>query len=149
MAPIISQAARDLITKFEGVRLTPYKDEAGYWTWGIGHKQKRGEQVPESLTQEQVEQIFDQDLETVAATIGKYITAPLTDNQFGALCSLVFNCGAAPLEQGLGQTLNQEDYKNTAGHFLLWDKITIDGELRVSDGLYARRLAEMKLFLAP
>lgn len=138
-----------MITEFEGVRLTPYTDEAGYRTWGIGHKQKPGEPVPESLTQEQVQQIFEKDLEDVSATIEKHIAVPLTDNQFGALCSLVFNCGSAPLEQGLGQTLNRGDYKNTPGHFMLWDKVTIDGKLQLSEGLYERRRVESQLFLAP
>lgn len=146
---IVNQAARNLIVIYEGVRLTPYDDGAGNVTWGIGHKKQPGEQVPVSITQEQCNDLFQKDLDHASALVEQYITAQLTDNQFGALVSLAFNCGAAPLKNGLGQVLNRGDYAGCAQHFLLWDKETVNGDLQVSDGLAERRKAEMDLFLTP
>lgn len=146
----INEPARNLITKWEGVRLEPYKDLAGKVTWGIGHKYMPGEVIPEHITQEQVQTQFERDLQHASDLIDRFITAPLTGNQRGALCSLVFNCGKAPLEDGLGRVLNRRDYIGCAHHFLLWDKYTDkDGELQVSEGLQQRREEERDLFLTP
>lgn len=150
MTRTIKEPGRILITKWEGVKLQAYKDKAGKWTWGIGHKQRPGEAIPQSLTQEQVQQIFEEDLEHAAKFIEHFIDVPLSNNHFDALGSLVFNCGFAPLENGLGRVLNRGDYIGCAGHFPLWDKYHDDaGNLVVSEGLLARREEERDLFLTP
>ena len=42
----ISEKGIDLIKYFEGVRETPYKCPAGYWTVGVGHLISRNTVLP-------------------------------------------------------------------------------------------------------
>lgn len=50
----INDAGRKLIIEFEGLRLEPYRDSAGYWTIGIGHLVRPGEHFTK-ITAEQAE----------------------------------------------------------------------------------------------
>lgn len=78
-----------------------------------------------------------------ALWVNKLVTVKLNQNQFDALCSLVFNCGIHPLQRTLGTYLNKGDYADAAIQFLLWDKqddITLPG-------LENRREAEKAHFL--
>lgn len=145
MTRLVNQAARDLITEFEGVRLVPYQDSVGNWTWGIGHKKGPDEKVPVSITQDQCNDLFEQDLSNASDTCGKYITVALGDNQFGALCSLVYNLGNSPLTHTLGKFLNEGLYASASEQFLRW----VYAGYVISDGLVRRRAAEKALFDQP
>ena len=141
----VCQAAKALIKTFEGCKLQKYTDSAGNSTIGIGHRIQPGENIPDVITQEQCETLFDKDLSNASDTCGLYITADLSDNPFGALCSLVFNIGTAPLKGTLGGFLNEALYPQAAEQFQRW--AYAGGQ--ISDGLVRRRAAEKQLFLTP
>lgn len=146
----INQDTINLIRQFEGCSLVVYLDEAGFRTVGVGHKLTPEDlplSVGESITQAQADNYLKQDLSSACLDVENAIFVPLSDNKFGALVSLTYNCGDGPLNGTLGKLLNENNIEGAAEQFILWDKIHINGVLTVSQGLLNRRLAEQKLFL--
>ena len=135
-----SERGKELIKEFEGCILKPYKDAVGLWTIGVGHLIKDGEKF-DSLTLDQAMELLGRDLEWVEACInGTGLT--LTQNQFDALCSLVFNIGCGAFQ---GSTLLRKlkAGESAASEFLRWNRA---GGVELK-GLTRRREAEMRLFL--
>jgi GH24 family phage-related lysozyme (muramidase) len=94
----VNKAALELVKTFEGYRNRAYLCPANVWTIGYGHT---GPEVKEGLTctERQAALWLKEDLakagRLVEARIGS-VARELTDNQYGALCSFVFNLGASP-----------------------------------------------------
>ena len=133
----------DLIKNFEGLYLKSYKCPAGVWTIGYG---TTGDDVFEGLkiTQEQAESELVGDIDSVCDHVEQDITFPLSDNQFSAVVSLVYNIGiSAFLKSTILQKLNKGDISGSAKEFMRWNKI----KGVASPGLTRRRKAEMDLFL--
>ncbi len=86
----ISQDGINLIKRFEGCKLTAYRDSVGVWTIGYGHTKnvKRGDVISEY----QAELFLKQDLTNVERELNK-ISSLLTQRKYDALCSWVFNLG--------------------------------------------------------
>lgn len=140
----ISQRGLDLVKRFEGLELDAYQDAVGVWTIGYGHivDVSSGERV----TPEEAEQLLLNDMKRYEEALNKYVTVPLTQNQFDALCSFAFNLGTAALHQStLLAKLNAGDYQGAADEFLRW---VYAGGRKLS-GLERRRKAERDLFLSP
>lgn len=144
MANTINPATIALVKSFEGFRANPYQDVVGVWTQGYGETQDITEDTPPT-TEEAATEMLIYRLSGFGAQILEAIKTPLNDNQFGALVSLCYNCGSAPLVGTLGNRLNANDYEAAADEFPRWNHA--GGE--VSDGLTRRRLAEQKLFNTP
>lgn len=88
----ISRNGLSLIKRWEGLRLNSYTDVAGVWTIGYGHtKTARPNQT---ITETQAEALLLEDVAWAEEAINTYVTVPLTQNQFDALVSWVFNVGA-------------------------------------------------------
>ena len=144
MPRMVNDAGYELIQSFESCSLTPYLDGGGVPTIGWGHtKHVTMDMGP--ITQEEADDFLDDDLDVSEDVVNNAIKVPLTDNQFSALVSLVFNCGPAPLSGTLGHKLNAGDYSGAAQEFPKWDHVN----KVVSIGLLRRRNAEMALFLKP
>ena len=146
----VATLAAALIASWEGCRLVAYPDSGGVWTIGWGETNGITEDSPD-ITQEQADQMLESRLQIVAAQVEKLVKPPveLTDNQFGALVSITYNAGTAPLATGhLGTYVNQREFALAAGEFVKWDKEHVDGDLVESAGLLRRRKAESALFLS-
>lgn len=139
-----------LIKRFESCRLTAYRDQRGIWTLGWGHT---GSDVYPGLTwtQEKADSVFLNDLLTRAEQpIERLVKVPVGDNMFAALCAFVYNIGQGNFGASSAlSTLNQGDYTHTPAHMLIWDHVTIQGNLVVDAGLVRRRRAEVALWLTP
>lgn len=138
----ISQAGLELIKDFEGCKLTAYQDSVGVWTVGYG---STGGDVCKGLTitQDEAEKRLRKHLEGVERAILRLVTVPLTQGEFDALCSFVYNLGEGALAKStLLKMLNASDYDGAAQQFLRWDKA--GGQ--VLAGLTRRRQAEMRRF---
>lgn len=132
-----------LITHFEGCKLKAYKCPAGVWTIGYGHT---GIDVTPTTewTQEQADARLMKDLEMYEADVLRYVTVPLTQNQFDALVSFTYNLGASNLRKStLLEMLNDGRYEGAADQFLLW----VNRGSKFEKGLTRRRKAERLLFL--
>ncbi len=101
MARTIGQAGLELIMQFEGCRLKAYQCAAGVWTIGYGHT--AGVSAGQAITQVQAEEYLRQDCRKFERCVNDAayvpITAQLNQNQFDALVSFAFNCGAGNLKK--------------------------------------------------
>jgi lysozyme len=148
-----SSACKDLIKQFEGLRLRAYLDDGGVPTIGWGHTGdvKEGD----SVSRERAEEWLDDDIRYAENIVKLAVTVPLTQWQFDALVSFVFNVGPGrkdvkdgfvQLKDGRPSTmltkLNAGDYEGAALEFRKW--VNVKGQR--SNGLVRRRSAEEVLF---
>lgn len=138
----VDNAGVSLVEQFEGLRLQAYPDGNGY-AIGYGHHILPNENFGSSISQQTAVQLLQNDLAAVAQVINSSVLVPLTQQQFDALASLVYNIGSSNFQSStLLQTLNSGDYAGAAQHFGDW---VYSGGV-VSQGLVNRRQAEAQLF---
>jgi len=138
-----SDAGINLIREFEGYASAPYDDIGGKRTWGYGHLGKHGETPPKFISEADATALLCADLEVAEACIDGLVDTTLTQAQFDALCSFVFNLGCSKfMSSTLLRKLNAGDYVSAAAEFPKWCKV---GHNDVP-GLLRRRLAEQLLF---
>lgn len=130
-----------LIKHFEGLRLKAYQCSAGVWTVGYGHT---SQVLPgQTITEAEADRFLQQDLAVCEQTVNQRVRVPLTQQQFDALVSFVFNLGSGSFSRSaLLQKLNSQDYTGAGNEFLRW---TYAGG-KVVPGLVRRREAEKALF---
>lgn len=148
-----SQAGIDFIKRREGFRSTWYLCSAGKPTIGYGHLMNAREQRELfRLDEPQAHDLLLSDIRTREIYINSNIRVPLSQHQFDALVSFVFNLGMGALEpekSTLRRLLDAGDYAGAAKQMLRWnkEKNPETGRHRVNKGLTKRRQLEMKLFL--
>ena len=143
----------DLIFDFEtggNLRkyLTAYWDATGkVWTIGIGSTYyedgsliKKGDVISEA----RAKQLFANILPRYEADVKRLVKAPLNQNQFDALVSFTYNCGASNLAKStLLKKVNANPNDPTIrDEFTKWNK---SGGV-VLKGLTRRRIAEANLY---
>src|SRR5579872_1827793 len=139
----LSENGLKLIESFEGLRLEVYNDAAGLPTIGYGHLITVGEDFSNGLTLEQAQELLAKDTAIAQEAVNTYVTVPLTQNQFDALCSFVYNVGTnAFKESTLLKLLNKKSYYTAWEEFVKWDH----AGGKVVEGLLRRRQAEAALF---
>ena len=144
----VSRAAIELIKRFEGYRQAAAQLPDGRWTIGHGHTltARQGAEV----SPDDAEALLLYDLIGVAHALNEAIYTPLTQNQFDALASFVFNLGLDSFHQsGVLKRLNEGALIQAACAMELWRKANVGGERIVIDALVRRRSAEKTLFLTP
>jgi lysozyme len=143
-----NQTARCLVGRAEGFSLEAYPDSGGIWTIGWGTTRIHRKPVTEGLTitKEQAVEYFNHDMFEVEAQVTSLVKVPLTNNQFSALVSLVYNIGSGQFQKStLLRKLNQGDYDGAANEFERW---VFDNGVKL-DGLVTRRERERELFITP
>lgn len=144
-----SQNCINLIKQFEGFSASPYRCPAGIPTIGYGSTRYEDDtavkMTDSSITETRAAQIMAATLGgEYEAAVNRYVTVPLTQNQFDALVDFCYNCGAQNLRTStLLKLLNKGDYAGAAGQFGVW----VRAEGHVLNGLVKRREAERALFL--
>ncbi|ELI8046806.1 TPA: lysozyme [Yersinia enterocolitica] len=131
----------------EGERLTGYKDSRGIPTVGVGHTglvDGKPVAVGMVISKDKSSELLRSDLQWTEKAIATNVKVPLTQNQYDALCSLIFNIGATAFANStVLKRLNAGDNKGAADAFLMWKKAGNDPEI-----LLARRQRERALFLS-
>ncbi|PKB90920.1 muraminidase [Ewingella americana] len=131
----------------EGEKLTGYKDSRGIPTLGVGHTgtvDGKPVSVGMVITKEKSTELLLSDLKWVEKSIADNVKAPLSQNQYDALCSLIFNIGASAFSGStVLRKLNAKDYSGAADAFLMWKKAGNDLNI-----LLPRRQRERALFLS-
>ena len=131
-----------LIKKFEGLELEAYKCAAGVWTIGYGHT--KDVQPGDVWSESHADHMLEVELEEFEAYINDNVTAPLSQNQFDALVSWVYNLGPANLKAStMLKVLNSGDYEGVPAQIKRWNK----AGGKVLEGLIRRRKAEALLFV--
>jgi lysozyme len=150
-----------LIRRYEDFEAKPYLDDVGVWTIGWGHaitdyqgnlirgfeqEHRAKAEFPEPITRERGESLFLHDLASAGTQVLKLVTVPLTDGQFGALVSFVFNLGAGAFRRStLLRHLNRGEYIAAAHQFSRW--VYGGKPPQVLRGLVKRRESERGMFL--
>ncbi len=86
----ISEDGIDLIKRNEGLRLKAYRCPGGIWTIGYGHTS--GVMDGDVITKEQAEELLKKDIKEIEYKLNS-LNLNLTQNQFDALVSFIFNVG--------------------------------------------------------
>jgi len=137
----ISNTGIELIKHFEGCELEAYLCAAGVPTIGYGHI--KDVNMGDTITQAEAEAMLVHELEEYENYINTLVTVPLSQNQFDAMVSWVFNLGAGNLKSStLLTVLNMEDYNEVPAQIMRWNK----AGGKVLEGLTRRRQAEADLF---
>jgi len=138
----ISEEGLALIKKFEGLELNAYKCPAGVWTIGYGHT--KGVQEGMVISEETANEMLVEELEEYENYIRNMVHCSLSQNQFDALVSWVYNLGSTNLQNStLLKVLNDWDFDGVPAQIKRWNK----AGGKVLDGLVRRREAEALLFL--
>tara|TARA_R110000787_G_scaffold273283_1_gene380959 strand:+ start:97 stop:540 length:444 start_codon:yes stop_codon:yes gene_type:complete len=137
----ISKEGLSLIKKFEGCELEAYKCAAGVLT--IGYGSTKGVKKGDTITQEEADKLLLHEMEEYEGYVNKLVEVDLSQNQFDALVSWVFNLGPANLKAStLLKVLNSKDYEGVPAQIQRWNK----AGGKVLEGLIRRRNAEALLF---
>lgn len=137
-----SQGMKELIARFEGLRLKAYKCPAGIWTIAFGATTFNGKRVTEGLviTKEQAYEQLERDLAVFENGVERLVSKPINQDQFDALVSFSFNLGLGSLSRSsVLRKVNADPSDPTIrDSFAMWNK----AGGKVLAGLVKRRKAE-------
>jgi GH24 family phage-related lysozyme (muramidase) len=142
----ISVTALEIVEHFEGYSPVLYTCPAGKPTIGYGHVVPKHDlpDFQKPITKEKARQILMMDMTYAQQAVDRLVKVPLTQNQYDALVSFVFNVGETAFAKStLLRQLNKRRYQEAAVEFMRW--IHADG--KPLNGLIRRRRAEQELFL--
>lgn len=138
-----SENGKNLIINFEGLRLDAYKCSSGVLTIGYGHTV--GVKNNDKITLDIAELFLNNDIKNCENVLNKLCKVSLTQNQYDACISFIFNVGAKFFETStLLKLLNLKKYNEASNQFERW---IYDSQKRPLEGLKRRRKAEKELFL--
>lgn len=145
----ISSRGISFLEDREGYREVAYRDSAGIWTIGFGTTwiDNRRVKWDDFCDKNQATVWLMDDIDLAQEAINKFVKRSVTQNQYDALVSLVYNIGTEGFRtSSLLKVLNRgtEVYSDL---FLRWNKVTIKGKKVVSKGLMNRRKLEYELFI--
>lgn len=137
-----SDKGLDYIVQFEGRRLSAYLDSVNIPTIGVGHT---GPDVymGQTITDMECMELLREDVREAEQAINAAVKVPLTQEQFDALVSFVFNVGGGAFKGStMLKLLNAGEYEKAASQFHRWNK----AGGRELIGLTKRRMAEADIF---
>lgn len=142
-----SQNALIIIKQFEGFRASPYLDSVGVCTIGYGSTTENGIAITMAhppITEQQASNLLMQYVLKSTPAINSLLTHQITQNQFDAITSFVYNLGIGNFGSStLLKKLNAWDILGSADEFLKWNR----AGAQVLAGLTNRRTQERALFL--
>lgn len=94
----VPAAAVDLVAKWEGYRPDAYLCPAGVWTIGYGHTRnvRKGQIINNIQARDLLRADLGEAVKKIYDIIDRHVVDSLTENQFAALVSFVFNLGLQP-----------------------------------------------------
>jgi len=138
-----NHTAVEIIKEEETLQLKAY-ELGGYWQIGYGHLMLEGEK--DEITKEEAEAFLAADLIWCEAAIERYVTVPVTLNEFSAMVAFCYNVGSGKTRgSSIVKRINLDDRPGAANAFLLWNRM--NGV--VMQALAKRRARERTLFLTP
>jgi lysozyme len=138
----LSESGLNRIKSFEDCSLTAYQDSGGVWTIGWGYT---GPGISEGVcwTQSLADAMLIQDVSGAVAEVNRCVTVPLSQGEFDALVSFVYNVGDGQFESSsMLRLLNAGEYALAADQFDRWDHV----HGFAMAGLLRRRMAEEQEF---
>jgi lysozyme len=146
----IPDAATALVARWEGLRLEAYPDPAtGAAPWTIGYGHIEGVKQGQKITTEKAQDLLRADLTDAALAIqrriGDLIVGDLTDNQYAALLSFVFNLGSGDPQKSewtIWKRLRARQYDQVPGEIIKF----VNANGKKLQGLVNRRTDEIRLW---
>jgi lysozyme len=144
----IPSPASSFIQKGEGLRLTAYLDSVGVWTIGWGHT---GPEVVKGLTITRAKAVeyLKADMAIAVKRLEKVLKRDtilaLSDNQYSALISFVFNLGADP-SWNFWKVVNAQKWEAVPPYMMRFVYGRVNGKMQIIKGLQHRRAAEGALW---
>jgi lysozyme len=138
-----NHVAVQIIKEEETLQLEAY-ELGGYWQIGYGHLMLEGEK--DEITEAEAEAFLRDDLIWCEGAIERYVTVPVTLNEFSAMVAFCYNVGSGKTRgSSIVKKINLDDRPGAANAFLLWNQM--NGV--VMQALAKRRARERTLFLTP
>lgn len=129
-----------MIKRFEGFSPNAYTCAGGKRTIGYGHVTDN----IKSITEDDATKILIDDVSLASRYVNELVKVKLTQNQFDALVSFVFNIGHGALAKSrLLAAVNKGDHLQAAAEFLNW----VYASGKPLKGLLLRRMEECKLYI--
>ena len=136
----LNKAGR-LIAEFEGFSSTVYRCQAGVPTIGFGHTKDVTE--GQTITKEDALRLLMSELSTLQKALASVIHVDVTEGQFVAILSLVYNIGMWKFRTStLLRELNKENFVNAGNEFARWIYV----KRQPNEGLMRRRAKEREVF---
>lgn len=147
----LSKDGELFIKEKEGWRSKSYDDGVGVWTIGWGTtRDSNGKKIKPGM---EIDTLvgnvwFHRDRKRKEKALRRHVKVNLTQGQFDALLSFIYNFGETNFRKStLLRVLNEGKYNQAAHEFLRWNKGRINGKLTVMKGLVKRRKEEKEMFL--
>lgn len=146
----LSAEGAAFIKSFDTLHLRRYLD-AGKLAIGYGHDILQTDNLGPSITVQQANDLFAADIASVVQTINSVVTVQLSQRQFDALVSFVYNVGIDAFKGNpahnrppstLLTMLNNGNIQGAAQQFQRW----IYSEGKINPGLQRRRRGEAQMF---
>jgi lysozyme len=134
------------LKEYEGFEPKAYKDTGGVWTIGYGTIKWLGKPVEQGMviTEKEAELALQADLAWAQTAVNQLVRVPLTQFQYDALVSFVYNIGEnAFMKSTLLRILNEKKYLEAAQQFDRW----VNDNGKLIKGLIVRRSKEKLMFL--
>jgi lysozyme len=149
-AMVLSDEGVRLIAGFEGFRSDLYDDPAGHCTIGYGHLVHLGScdgsepaAFRKGISRKRARELLRGDAASAEAAVGDAVKVPLSQEQFDALVSFVFNVGTGAFRRStLLRLLNDGGYDDVPRQLDRWVK----AGGKTLAGLVRRRKEEGELF---
>jgi lysozyme len=144
----IDKAGMDLITKWEGLKLSPYLCSAKVPTIGYGSTRyengQRVQMTDKAITKERAIELFKNTLIQFERDVDAFTTDSVNQNQFNALVSFAYNLGSTALRNStlLKKVNTNPNDKTIANEFNKW----VNAGGRRLQGLVNRRADEVKMY---
>jgi lysozyme len=138
-----SQAGLDALRAREGFSSIPYADASGQ-SIGYGHFIKPGESFDE-IDEATGAALLAQDVKTAEDAVNSLVKVDLSQAQFDALVSFVYNIGIGNFRGStLLKKLNDGDYAGAAAQFDVWNR----SQGSILQALADRRASEQAQFMS-
>lgn len=140
----------DFILRWEGNRLTAYKDVVGRWTIGVGIIDPKYAFEGNTITAELSERLAIEYIHRDIEACNQLIKVPTSPEQQTAILSFCYNFGIGRFRNStMLKKLNQGKYIEAYQQFPRWvhGRNPETGQMEVLRGLVNRRKAEADLFL--
>jgi GH24 family phage-related lysozyme (muramidase) len=122
----MSEKGTQVLVDREGLRTTAYYDSVGVLTIGVGHTSSAGDPkvyAGMTITEEEAMEIFDVDNDYFERIVNDLVTVSLTEHEFDALVSFVFNIGETQFRDStMLKMLNAGDKAGALEQFKQWRK---------------------------
>lgn len=141
----VSSKFSEHIEKLEGFKAQAYRDTGGVLTIGFGHAIKPSEVHLRTavITRDEAVALLHEDTKAAERAVNEHVTIPLSQGQFDALVSFVFNVGERQFRQStLLRVLNKGRCCAVPDELRRWTR----DNGRVVMGLVRRREAEIALY---